>query len=143
MLVRSYELEVRTEPNFHVVDVTPAIRERLGESGLREGVVNIFNVGSTGAVTTIEYEPGLVEDFEDLFESLAPADREYHHEKAWHDGNGFSHMRASLLKPSLTVPVVAGELKLGTWQQIVLINFDNRTRRRELVVQMMGVGDGS
>ncbi len=139
VIVRSYTLEVDAEPTCHVVDVTDRVRSRVEDSGLREGIVNLFNVGSTAGITTVEYEPGLVQDLEELFERLAPAHRDYHHEEAWHDGNGFSHMRASLLKPSLAVPVVNGKLELGTWQQIVLINFDNRSRRRKLVVQMMGL----
>jgi secondary thiamine-phosphate synthase enzyme len=101
--------------------------------------VLVFVPGATAALTTVEFEPGLVRDLPELFERIAPRDRPYHHDETWHDGNGHSHVRASLLGPSLTVPVQGGKLLLGTWQQIVLVDFDNRPHRRELVVQLSGV----
>lgn len=139
MISEDYTLRVKTKGFCHVVDLTDELRRHVAGSGVRSGTVTLFVVGSTAAMITVEYEPGLVEDLEDLFNKLAPPTRDYHHEQTWHDGNGFSHVRASLLKPSLVVPVVAGEMRLGTWQQIVLIDFDNRSRNREVAVQIMGV----
>ncbi len=121
-----------------VLDLTQRVAAKVSEHALREGHVLVFVSGSTGAVTTIEYEPGLARDLPELFERIAPQDLPYHHEAAWHDGNGHSHVRASLLGPSLAVPVAGGRLLLGTWQQIVLVDFDNRPRRREVIVQMHG-----
>ena len=138
MHIENYTLNIDFEPECDVQDVTPAVREKLSESGVTSGQVLVFVVGSTGAVTTVEYEPGCVRDLRDLFDKLAPPTRDYHHEQTWHDGNGFSHMRASLLKPSLIVPVQNGKMRLGTWQQIVVINFDNKSRTREIAVQVMG-----
>lgn len=139
VLLKSYRITVGAEPDCHVVDLTAELKAKLRESRLREGLLTVFNVGSTAGITTVEFEPGLVKDLEELFERIAPAHRNYHHEQTWQDGNGFSHMRASLLKPSLSVPFIDGKLELGTWQQVVLINFDNRPRRRKLVVQLTGV----
>lgn len=139
MIARDYTLHVRTNGFCHVVDLTDQLENHVSGSGIRSGTVTVFVVGSTAGVTAVEYEPGLVKDLEDLFNKLAPPTRDYHHEKTWHDGNGFSHVRASLLKPSLVVPVVAGKMRLGTWQQIVLIDFDNRSRDREVAVQVMGL----
>jgi len=96
-------------------------------------------VGATAGVTTVEFEPGLVKDLEEVFEKIAPATLDYHHERTWHDGNGFSHVRASLLKPSITIPFVDKKLRLGTWQQIVVLDFDNRPRRREVALQLIGL----
>src|SRR5215471_14255750 len=113
--------------------------EVITKHGFVEGQALVFVSGSTAALTTVEYEPGLVRDLPEMFERIAPQDGRYHHEDTWHDGNGHSHCRASLLGPSLTVPFAQGKLLLGTWQQIVLIDFDNRARQRELVVQLSGV----
>ena len=118
--------------------MTDEARAKLAESEIQNGQATFFVSGSTAGLTTVEYEPGLVKDLQELFERLAPQNKDYHHEEAWHDGNGFSHVRASLLKPSLTVPVVEGKLTLGTWQQVVLIDFDNRSRNREVVLQFFG-----
>lgn len=139
MIVENYTLNVETQPTCDIVDITDDVQKQVGRSGVKNGVVTLFVVGSTGGLTTVEYEPGLVRDLSDLFEKLAPANRDYHHEKMWHDGNGYSHVRASLLKPDLSVPVVGGEMTLGTWQQIVLINFDNRSRTRRVTVQITGI----
>lgn len=119
-------------------DVTDKIQERIGQSGISSGQVTVFIAGSTAGVTTVEYEPGCVKDLRDLFDKLAPPTRDYHHEETWHDGNGFSHMRASLLKPSLTIPIQKGKMRLGTWQQIVVIDFDNKGRNRKVALQIMG-----
>ncbi|GAB4230617.1 MAG: secondary thiamine-phosphate synthase enzyme YjbQ [Acidobacteriota bacterium] len=138
MRIEDYTLVLPTKGFCHVVDVTEAVQQKVEESGIRRGLVTVFVVGSTAGVTTVEYEPGLVNDLEELFNRLVPPTLEYHHEMTWHDGNGFSHVRASLLKPSLTIPLANGRLRLGTWQQIVVLDFDNRSRQREVAVQVMG-----
>ena len=121
------------------IDITPDL-ERIAEaSGVRNGIVTVFCQGSTATVTTIEYEPGVVNDLKRALEKIAPSGIPYEHDKAWGDGNGFSHVRAALMKPSLTVPMIDGKMTLGTWQQIVFIDFDNRPRKRKVVVQVMGV----
>jgi secondary thiamine-phosphate synthase enzyme len=114
------------------------VQERISEAGLKRGTVTVFVQGSTAALTTVEYEPGLISDLRGLFERLAPGDAQYQHDQRWHDGNGHSHLRASLLGPSLTIPFADGFMTLGTWQQIVVLDFDNRPRHREIVVQIMG-----
>jgi secondary thiamine-phosphate synthase enzyme len=119
-------------------DITGEVSNRLSEHGLKNGTVTIFVSGSTGGLTTIEYESGLEKDFAELMDKIIPQDRTYHHDARWGDGNGFSHVRASLLGPSLTVPIVDGRMTLGTWQQIVFIDFDNRPRSRSIVLQFMG-----
>lgn len=138
LTISDYTLEVDTQGFCDVIDVTAEVQAYVGQSGVRSGQVTVFNMGSTAAVTTVEFEPGCVADLAELFERLAPATRDYHHEQTWHDGNGFSHMRASLLKPSLTVPLLDGRLRLGTWQQIVIVDFDNGPRRRKVAVQVIG-----
>jgi secondary thiamine-phosphate synthase enzyme len=132
----SIRLETRGEAD--IADLTPQIQRLLDEHGFREGQALVFIPGSTAGLTTIEYEPGLLEDFPDAFERIAPRAARYAHHEQWHDGNGHSHVRASLLGPSLTVPFKDGRLLLGTWQQIVLVDFDNRSRDRRVVVQMTG-----
>ena len=139
MVVENYTLKIPTRPVYHMVDITPELTARVSESGVQDGTVCVFNVGSTAGVTTVEYEPGLETDMETLFERLAPAEGRYDHNERWHDGNGFSHVRASLLKPSLTIPIMGGRLRLGTWQQVVVINFDNRPRQRTIALQVMGM----
>lgn len=121
-----------------MADITADLRERLVGTGLRNGIMAVFVPGATGALTTVEYEPGLIEDLGELWERLAPSDRPYHHDRTWDDGNGHSHVRASLVGPSITIPFVDGELTLGTWQQVIFIDFDVRARRRSLVVQCVG-----
>ncbi|MFQ5738067.1 MAG: secondary thiamine-phosphate synthase enzyme YjbQ [Acidobacteriota bacterium] len=138
MYAKSFTLKVEAQPTCDVVDLTSQVADHLRESGLREGTVTLFVVGSTAGITTVEFEPGLIKDLEEFFEKVAPATRDYHHEQMWHDGNGYSHIRASLLGPSLTVPFREGRMRLGTWQQIVLINFDNRARSREVAMQVVG-----
>lgn len=129
---------IETRGNGQVLDVTSDVSEAVGKTGMNSGVVTVFVPGSTAALTTIEYEPGLVEDMDELFESLAPSGKDYHHNERWHDGNGHSHVRAALLGPSLTVPFSEGKLALGIWQQIVLVDFDNRSRSRNIICQVMG-----
>jgi secondary thiamine-phosphate synthase enzyme len=135
-------IEVATHGDSHMVDLTRRVQEVVGRHGFREGQALVFVPGSTAGVTTIEFEPGLEKDFPAALERLVPRGIRYEHEEAWHDDNGHSHVRASLLGPSLTVPFRDGRLLLGTWQQIVLIDFDTRPRRRDLVVQLSGVRDG-
>jgi secondary thiamine-phosphate synthase enzyme len=137
-MVHSGEIELVTEGAGSVVDLTGPVNDELRRAGIRNGTVTVFVPGSTGGVTTVEFEDGLVRDLGELFERLAPRGPEYHHDARWGDGNGFSHCRASLLGPSLTVPVIEGRLTLGTWQQIVFLDFDNRERRRRIVVQVLG-----
>ena len=131
-------IRISTRGDAEMVDLTAAVGEVVRKHDFREGQALVFVSGSTAALTTIEYEPGLLKDLPAAFERIAPQGLRYFHEDTWHDGNGHSHVRASLLGPSLTVPFRDGELLLGTWQQIVLVDFDNRPRRRELVVQLMG-----
>lgn len=121
-----------------VVDLTDRVAEAVSATGLRDGLATIFVPGATGAVTTIEHEPGLVRDMGDALQRLVPEDRDYHHNLRWHDGNGHSHIRASLLGPSLSVPFSNGRLMLGTWQQIVFLELDNRPRDRRIVCQVLG-----
>jgi len=131
-------LQWSTRGHTHILDMTPEIEAAVLESGIREGLVTVFVSGSTAAITTMEYEPGCVADFRRLMEMLAPENAEYAHNQRWGDGNGYAHLRASLVGPSLTVPVIEGRLAVGTWQQIVLVDFDNRPRRRRVVVRVVG-----
>ena len=135
-MVRTQSLQVDTKGQGDARDITGDVRKAA--SGLLNGIVTVFVVGSTAALTTIEFEPGAIADLNRLFEELAPRDGEYRHHLRWGDDNGSSHVRAALLGPSITVPMMNGELSLGTWQQIMLIEFDTRARRREIVVQSIG-----
>ena len=138
-MVKTEVLEVPTKGNCHSVDLTGEVQMAVAGSGLANGTVTIFNIGSTAGITTIEYEPGLVKhDINAAFEKIAPQSGRYEHEETWHDDNGHAHVRASLLGPSLVVPFRNQDLILGTWQQIVLIDFDTRPRTRKVVCQMMG-----
>ncbi len=137
-MVRTGEIVLKTTGNGQVLNITEAVQSVVHESGLRDGIVTVFCPSATSAVTTIEYESGAVRDFQRLFEQIAPSDQEYSHNYRWGDNNGHSHVRAALLGPSLTVPFVAGRLALGTWQQIVFVDFDVRSRQRRLIVQMIG-----
>ena len=138
MSVQSYTIAIKTRGFNDTHDLTSKVREFLSQSKIADGIVTVFVPGSTAGVTTIEYEPGALEDLKRAIEKLAPQDAHYEHNARWGDGNGFSHVRAALLGPSLTIPVIEGELQLGTWQQIILIDFDNRPRTREIVVQIVG-----
>lgn len=138
MSVAHAEIALETRGHHEVVDLTEAVAGAVRENGLRDGTATLFVPGSTGGVTTIEFEDGAVADLERLFDQIAPVDVEYSHNARWGDGNGHSHVRAALLGPSLTVPVAAGKLVLGTWQQIIFVDFDNRPRERRLVVTLMG-----
>jgi secondary thiamine-phosphate synthase enzyme len=137
-MVISDRILVRTRGDGDVVDITGETGRAITNCGLKNGIATLFVMGSTAGLTTVEYEPGLVADLGDAFERVAPRDVPYAHNARWGDGNGHSHVRASMLGPSLTVPFEDGRPMLGTWQQIVLIDFDNRPRRRELAVQLIG-----
>jgi secondary thiamine-phosphate synthase enzyme len=138
MAVTTETVTVQTKGDSDIHDLTKKVQALVDRHRLRHGQALVFVSGSTAGITTVEYEPGLLQDLPDAFERIAPRDIRYHHEETWHDGNGHSHVRASLLGPSLIVPVKDGKLLLGTWQQIILIDFDNRPRRREVVVQLAG-----
>ena len=138
MTVKSYDIEIGCKGFCDIQDITAQVEARLTDSGVRDGIVTVFIPGSTAAITTIEYESGALADLRRAIEELAPQDREYAHNARWDDGNGFAHVRSALLGPSLTVPVRGGELQLGTWQQIILLDFDNRPRQRTVLVQVLG-----
>jgi secondary thiamine-phosphate synthase enzyme len=138
LTVLTEHISVKTKGEVDIIDLTDKIEGAVENSGLNKGIVTIFVPGSTGALTTIEYEPGLLQDFPAALERIAGRDISYEHETRWHDGNGHSHVRASLLGPSLTVPFNDAKLILGTWQQIVFVELDVRSRARNLVVQIIG-----
>jgi secondary thiamine-phosphate synthase enzyme len=138
MTVITQTIKVKTKGEDNIIDITQQTSKGVEGSNLKNGIATIFVSGSTAAVTTLEYEPGLLSDFPKMLERIAPQNIEYGHEKMWHDGNGHSHVRASLVGPSLTVPFCNGELMLGTWQQIVLIELDTKSRDRSLVLQITG-----
>jgi secondary thiamine-phosphate synthase enzyme len=138
MPVKTKTLTFQTKGNDDMVDITPNVQDALSSSGLSEGIVTVFVPGSTASVTTIEYEPGLLRDFPGAMEKLAPKGAHYDHDARWGDGNGHSHVRASTIGPGLVVPFENGRLMLGTWQQIVFIDFDNRPRARNVIVQAIG-----
>ncbi|MFC1834597.1 secondary thiamine-phosphate synthase enzyme YjbQ [Thermodesulfobacteriota bacterium] len=140
MIVESSEIVLSTKGFNDCTDITSQLHRCLRESGVADGLLTVINPGSTGAITTIEYESGAIGDLKRALERLAPMDEEYAHNLRWGDGNGFSHVRSALMKPSLGIPIVAGGLCLGTWQQVVFLDFDNKPRKRRLVVQIMGIG---
>lgn len=137
-MVITESISLSTRGFGDLLDITAEVNDAVRESGLNGGTITVFVAGATAGVTTIEYEPGLVHDFSALWERIVPRDISYQHDNRWGDGNGFSHTRASLLGPSLTVPFADGRLLLGTWQQIVVADFDNRPRQRPVVLQIMG-----
>jgi secondary thiamine-phosphate synthase enzyme len=139
MIVYHSHLELKTSGFCDCKDITPALEKCLQDSGVSDGLLTVINPGSTGAITTIEYESGAVEDLKRAIERIAPMDVDYAHNLRWGDGNGFAHVRSALLKPSLGIPAVGGKLCLGTWQQVVFLDFDNRPRKRRLVVQVIGI----
>ncbi len=137
-MVITHEFHLSTEGFCDIHNITEAVAGAVRGSGLKNGVVTVFTPSATSALTTVEYEDGMLQDFEALFERLASTEWEYKHNERWHDGNGFSHVRAALLGPSITIPFVERQLTLGTWQEIAFVDFDNRSRSRRIVVQMMG-----
>ena len=138
MPVKTTSISLHTKGNADIHDITDQIASVLSYSGLKNGTATIFCPSSTSALTTIEYESGAVSDLRRLFDEMIPIHREYAHNERWHDGNGHSHVRAALLGPSLTIPFVDEQLTLGTWQQVIYIDFDNRPRQRNLIVQLIG-----
>ena len=138
MKVVNKELHFSTKGEVEMVNITDEVQKLVSNSGIKDGIVTLFVPGSTAALTTIEYEPGLLKDFPKMLNRVAPKDISYEHEKMWHDGNGHSHVRASLIGPSLTIPILNGRLCLGTWQQIVFVELDVRQRSRRLIAQVMG-----
>ena len=138
MQIATRTIFLRSKGEGDMIDITPETSKILTESKLRDGIITIFVSGSTAAVTTIEYEPGLKQDFPNMLSRIAPRNMEYQHENMWHDGNGHSHVRASLIGPSLTIPFKNSTLMLGTWQQIVFLEMDTRKRERNVILQMMG-----
>lgn len=138
MKVFNQTLTIETKGFSHVIDITNQLESAVEESGIENGIALVFVPGSTGGVTTIEYEPGLLKDFPELMEKLIPSNRSYHHDQTWHDGNGFSHLRSSLIGTSLVLPIYKGSVIHGTWQQVVIVDFDNRPRRRNVVIHLLG-----
>ena len=138
MKVITKMVQLRSSTENDIINVTEQISGALKENELQNGILTVFIAGSTAAVTTIEYEPGLRHDFPKMLSRIAPKDIQYHHDDTWHDGNGHSHVRASLIGPSLTVPFSNGDLILGTWQQIVVIEMDTKPRKRILTLQILG-----
>ena len=141
MIVRTETINFRTAGHGDVRDITPAVSETIRRQRFTAGTATVFSSSSTSALTTIEFESGCVEDLRRYFDEIANPKRDYAHNARWGDGNGHSHLRAALLGPSLTIPIVNGRMTLGTWQQIVFVDFDNRPRQRELIVQMVGEAD--
>ena len=137
-MVITSKIGIRTNGTCDLIDITAQVRQEVANSGVNSGTVTVFIAGSTAGVSTIEFEPGLLSDFQSMWERTVPRSVPYQHDRAWGDGNGFSHVRASLLGPSLAVPFTNKTLALGTWQQIVVVDFDNRPRSRDVVLQIMG-----
>ena len=138
-MIKTQEINIKTKGNCEVVNITEQVGRAVARSDISDGAVTIFNIGSTAGITTTEYEPGLANyDLKAAFEKIAPENGRYEHEETWHDDNGHAHVRASLLGPSLSVPIVAGRLTLGTWQQIILVDFDTRARTRNIISHIIG-----
>lgn len=137
MRVISKTIQLSSKGQDDVIDITKQVSNVVKDSNIENGTVTIFVAGSTAAITTIEYEPGLIKDFPEMLSRIIPKNIDYEHDNTWHDGNGHSHVRASLIGPSLTVPIINGRLTLGTWQQIVLLEMDTRPRNRNLILQIM------
>jgi secondary thiamine-phosphate synthase enzyme len=138
MPVKTTSISIKTQGNVDIHNITDQITNAVSKSGLTAGIVTIFCPSSTSALTTIEYESGALSDLRRLFDEIVPANREYAHNERWHDGNGHSHIRAALLGPSLTIPFADRQLTLGTWQQVIYVDFDVRPRQKELIVQLIG-----
>ena len=138
MTVITKNIQIKSKSENDIIEITDEVTKTVKESKIQNGAVIVFVVGSTAAITTIEYEPGLQKDFPEMLSRLAPKDIEYAHDNTWHDGNGHSHVRASLIGPSLAIPIVEGLLTLGTWQQIVLVEMDTRPRERKIIIQVIG-----
>jgi secondary thiamine-phosphate synthase enzyme len=138
MKVVSDTIKLHTEGEGDMIDMTAQLSNTVKVSKIKNGTVTIFVSGSTAAVTTIEYESGLIHDFPEMLSRIVPKDLEYEHDNTWHDGNGHSHVRSSLIGPNITIPIIHGKLTLGTWQQVVLLEMDTRSRDRTVILQIMG-----
>jgi secondary thiamine-phosphate synthase enzyme len=138
IMIFSETISLSTKGFCDIIDMTHHVIAVLERSGMENGLLTVFCPGSTGAVTTIEYESGVLKDLQRAIEKIAPSNIPYDHDRRWGDGNGFSHVRAALMKPSFTIPLIKGRLALGTWQQIVFIDFDNRRRDRNILVHVIG-----
>jgi len=138
MTVVTKEIAFQSRGNCDIIDITPQVAKNVKESGIGNGIVTLFVVGSTAGITTIEYEPNLLSDFKAMWDRVIPQNISYEHNRTWGEGNGHSHVRASLLGASLTIPFVNRRLTVGTWQQIVFVDFDNRPRSRKVTLQIMG-----
>ena len=138
MKIITKQLNLKTQGTGDLINITEDIQEALEKSGLKQGAVTVFVIGSTAAITTLEYEPGLISDMKELYEKLVSSTKSYTHDETWGDANGFSHLRAALQGPSLAIPFNSGRLTLGTWQQIVLAEFDTRSRQRKIILQFIG-----
>ena len=138
MVVITKQIKISSKSENDIIDITEQVADAISKSGISNGTITVFVSGSTGAITTIEYEPGLVKDFPEMLSRISPDDINYEHEQRWHDGNGRSHVKASLVGPSLTIPFKDGQLLLGEWQQIVFLELDTRARARTLVLQIIG-----
>jgi secondary thiamine-phosphate synthase enzyme len=137
-MVITKNISLKTKGECDIIDITSPVQQQLSETEIKDGTVTVFITGSTAGVTTIENEPGLVSDFKEMWERVIPKNVEYRHDRAWGEGNGYSHARASLLGASLVVPFNDKKLALGTWQQLVVVDFDNRPRSRQVLLQIMG-----
>jgi len=138
MTTQSKAIRINTKGNCDMIDITGQIAKEIAESNINSGIATIFITGSTAGVTTIEYESGVIRDYKDMWDRNVPLNISYQHDQRWGDGNGYSHVRASLQSPSLVVPFDNKKMMLGTWQQIVVVDFDNRARSREIVLQLLG-----
>ncbi len=138
MTVITKNIQIKSKSEDDIIDITDQVSKIVKESKIENGAVIVFVVGSTAAITIIEYEPGLQKDFPEMLSRLVPKEIEYAHDNTWHDGNGHSHVRASLIGPSLAIPITEGRLTLGTWQQIVLVEMDTRPRERKIIIQVLG-----
>jgi secondary thiamine-phosphate synthase enzyme len=138
MKILTHRISLQTKGAGDLIDITDQIVGILKSTKLKTGQVTVFNIGSTAAITTFEYEPGMIIDMKELYEKIVPSGKHYHHDNTWGDANGFSHLRAALQGPSLTIPFEDGKLLLGTWQQVVLAEFDNKPRNRQIVIQILG-----
>lgn len=137
-MVVTKKITLDSQGNCHLLDITPRVAEELAGAGVGSGIITVFVPGSTAAVGTTEFEPGLLQDMKQMWDRLIPTDAPYQHDRAWGERNGFAHLRASLLGPSLTIPFSGARMMLGTWQQVILTDFDSRPRRREVILQIIG-----
>jgi secondary thiamine-phosphate synthase enzyme len=138
IMIKNREITLSTKGFCDIINITEKVSDFVSKSKIKDGIVVVFCAHSTAGLTTIEYEEGILTDLKELIEKLVPQDKSYHHDKTWGDGNGFSHLRACLINPSLVVPILDGKLVLGTWQQIVFCDFDNRPRERKVIIQIIG-----